>query len=155
MSIIKEFREFAVKGNVIDMAVGVVIGGAFGKIVSSFVSDVIMPPLNLLTMKYGMNFRDLALKAEVELPKMKDGKPELDAAGNAITSLQNYTLLNYGMFIQTIVDFTIVALAIFLFVKAINTAKKRFEAEKAAAPPAVTPEDIQLLREIRDELRSR
>ncbi len=132
MKIIQEFKEFAVKGNVVDMAVGIIIGAAFGKIVSSFVSDVIMPPLGLAVG--GMDFTKLAvtLKAAVG-----------DAA--AVT-------LNYGKFIQSVVDFTIVAFAIFMGVKAINALKrKEAEAPKAAEPPA----QERLLAEIRDLLKSR
>lgn len=152
MGIVKEFREFAMRGNVIDLAVGVVIGGAFGKIISSLVANIILPPLNLLTSKYGVNFADLAFKIKTEAPKlnpdgtmlMKDGKPEM--------VVQDYPILNYGPFIQSVVDFLLVAAAIFLVVKLINTAKSRFEKQKEEAPKP-TPEDIMLLREIRDSLK--
>lgn len=130
MSFIKEFKEFAVKGNVVDMAVGIIIGGAFGKIVSSVVADVVMPPLGLLIG--GVNFSGLKVTLK-----------EAEGSAAAVT-------LNYGQFIQTIVDFTIVAFAIFLLVKAINTLRRQ---EAAPPPPAVTPEDVLLLREIRDSLK--
>lgn len=152
MGLIKEFREFAMRGNVIDLAVGVVIGAAFGKIISSLVANIIMPPLNLLTSKYGVNFNDLALKIKTEAPKlnpdgtmvMADDKPEM--------VFQNYPILNYGPFIQSVIDFLLVAAALFIVIKLINTAKDRFDAQKTEASPAAPPEDILLLREIRDSL---
>lgn len=154
MGLIKEFREFAMRGNVIDLAVGVVIGAAFGKIISSLVSNIIMPPLNLLTSKYGVNFSELALKIKTEAPKlnpdgtmvMADGKPEM--------VFQNYPILNYGPFIQSVIDFLLVAAALFAVIKIINTAKAKFDAAKSEAPPA-PPEDVVLLREIRDALAKR
>lgn len=133
MAILKEFREFAVKGNVVDMAVGIIIGAAFGKIVSSFVGDVVMPPLGILIG--GINFADLAFTLK-------------DAAGEtpAVT-------LNYGRFIQTLVDFTIVAFAIFMVIKAMNTLKRK---EEATPPPPPEPtKEEQLLAEIRDILKQR
>ncbi len=153
MGLVQEFRDFAMRGNVVDMAVGVVIGGAFGKIVSSLVNDIIMPPLNLLTAKSGVNFKELALTTSVELPKLKDGKPEIGADGKDVLQMVEYNILNYGPFLQTIVDFILVAFAIFMVIKLMNNAKKRFEKDKEAAPPAAPPEDIILLREIRDSLR--
>lgn len=152
MGLIKEFREFAMRGNVIDLAVGVVIGAAFGEIISSLVANIIMPPLNLLTSKYGVNFNDLALKIKTEAPKlnpdgtmvMADDKPEM--------VFQNYPILNYGPFIQSVIDFLLVAAALFIVIKLINTAKDRFDAQKTEASPAAPPEDILLLREIRDSL---
>jgi large conductance mechanosensitive channel len=130
MSMLQEFKEFAIKGNVMDMAVGIIIGAAFGKIVSSFVADVIMPPLGLIIG--GVNFTDLAVTLK-------------EASGNAPA-----VTLNYGNFIQTIVDFTIIAFAIFLVIKLINRLKRA----KAAAPAEPTKEEI-LLTEIRDLLRER
>jgi large conductance mechanosensitive channel len=128
MGMLKEFKEFAVKGNVVDMAVGIIIGAAFGKIVSSVVADVIMPPIGLLLG--GVNFSDLAvvLKAAV------DQAP-------AVT-------LNYGKFIQTIIDFVIIAFAIFILVKGINTLKRKQE-----EAPAEPPRQEVLLTEIRDLLK--
>lgn len=124
------------KGNVVDLAVGIVIGGAFGKIVSSFVGDVLMPPLGLLLG--GMDFKQLALEL----------KPaSTDAAGEVIPAV----MLNYGMFINTVVDFLIIAFAIFMVVKAMNSMKKKEEAAPAA-PPAPTATE-QLLMEIRDSLK--
>lgn len=144
MSFIKEFRDFAMRGNVIDLAVGVVIGGAFGKIVGSLVNDIIMPPLNVLTA--GIDFKNMSLS--FDRAKMVDGKPALDEAGQPIMEAVKY--LNYGAFIQSIVDFTLIALAIFFVIKLMNAAKKK---EEAAPAPAAPPEDIVLLREIRDSLK--
>lgn len=136
MGMLKEFKEFAMKGNVIDLAVGIVIGGAFGKIVSSFVGDILMPPLGLLLG--GMDFKALA----VEL------KPaSADAAGEVIPAV----MLNYGLFINSLVDFLIIAFAIFMVVKAMNSMKKQEEAAPAAPPPPTATE--QLLMEIRDSLK--
>lgn len=135
MSFIKEFKEFAVKGNVIDLAVGVIIGSAFGKIVSSVVSDIVMPPIGILVG--GVNFRDLKLTLK-------------DAVGDAPA-----VTLNYGQFLQTTFDFTIVAFAVFLMVKAINTMKKNLETQKAAEPLPAAPRNEVLLEEIRDLLKTR
>src|SRR5688572_2117258 len=134
MSVIKEFREFAVKGNVVDMAVGVVIGAAFGKIVSSLVADLIMPPLGLVIG--GINFTSLKLV----LSEASEGKA-------AVT-------WNYGSFLQTIFDFLIIAWAIFLLVKGVNRLKRKEEAAAAPPAPAAPPPEIQLLTEIRDALKS-
>jgi large conductance mechanosensitive channel len=154
MSLMKEFREFAMRGNVIDLAVGVVIGGAFGKIISSLVANIIMPPLNLLTSKFGVNFTDLAYKIKTEAPKLNaDGTMVLED-GKPVMVFQNYPILNYGPFIQSVVDFLLVAVALFIVIKIMNTAKARFEEKKVEqAPP--TPEDVVLLREIRDALARR
>ncbi len=131
---ISEFKDFAMRGNVVDMAVGIVIGGAFGKIVSSFVADVLMPPIGLILG--GVDFRDLAITL------------------SAATAEAEAVLLKYGVFVQTIVDFLIIAFAIFMVVKAMNsvTAKDESEAEPAAPPPPSNEE--VLLAEIRDALRS-
>ena len=131
-----EFKTFAMRGNVIDMAVGIIIGGAFGKIVSSVVSDIIMPPLGVLIG--GVNFSDLALTLK-------------GAVMNGSEVVTPAVTLNYGNFIQVTFDFIIVAFAIFLMVKAINKMKKKKEEEPAA--PAALPEDIKLLSEIRDLLK--
>ena len=155
MGLVKEFRDFAMRGNVIDLAVGVVIGAAFGKIISSLVSNIIMPPLNLLTSKYGVNFTDLALKIKTEAPKLNPDGTMLLEDGKPVMALQNYPILNYGPFIQSVVDFLLVAAAIFLVVKIINTAKARFDETKDEETPAAPPEDIALLREIRDALAGR
>jgi len=133
MSILKEFKAFAMRGNVVDIAVGIVIGGAFGKIISSFVADVIMPPLGMLLGK--VNFADLAVT--------------LKAASGETAAVT----LNYGKFIQTMVDFAIVAFAIFMVVKGMNSLKKK-EAAAPAAPPAPSKEET-LLAEIRDILKQK
>ena len=132
MSVIKEFREFAVKGNVVDMAVGIIIGAAFGKIVTSFVGDLVMPPIGMLIG--GVDFSDLAIT--------------LKAAEGATPAV----VLAYGKFIQTIIDFIIVALAIFVGVKAINRLKRE-EAVAPSLPPVPTKEE-ELLGEIRDLLKA-
>ncbi|MBR6251662.1 MAG: large-conductance mechanosensitive channel protein MscL [Bacteroidales bacterium] len=138
MGFIKEFKEFAVKGNVIDMAVGVIIGGAFGKIVSSVVNDVIMPPIGWLIG--GVNFTDL----KVTLPPNPLAPEGTEPA-----------TINYGAFLQNVFDFIIVAFCIFLLVKGINTLTRKKKAEEAAAPaPAPEPSNEEkLLGEIRDLLK--
>ncbi len=128
MSILKEFKQFAIKGNVIDMGVGIIIGAAFGKIVSSFVADIIMPPIGFLLG--GIDFSNLAITIK-----------QATESTEAVT-------INYGVFLNSVIDFTIVAFAIFVVIKQINRLKKKEEAK-----PASTPEDIQLLREIRDSLK--
>jgi large conductance mechanosensitive channel len=133
MGMVKEFKEFAVKGNMIDMAVGIIIGGAFGKIVSSLVADVIMPPIGL--MIGGVNFTAL----KVTLRAATEGK-------DAVT-------LNYGTFLQVGLDFLIVAWVVFMMVKAINSMKRK-EAAAPAAPPAPSKQEV-LLTEIRDLLKTR
>ena len=130
MGLIKEFKTFAMRGNVIDMAVGIIIGGAFGKIVSSFVADVIMPPIGILIGS--VNFTDLSVT-------LKQASGEVAAV-----------TLNYGKFIQSVVDFVIIAFAIFTVIKAMNSLKKK-EAELPAPPPAPSKQEI-LLTEIRDAL---
>lgn len=131
MSIVQEFKEFAVKGNVIDMAVGVIIGVAFGKIVSSFVADVVMPPIGVLLG--GVDFSDLAITVK-------------EAVGSSPA-----VVVAYGKFVQTIVDFTIIAFVIFMVVRLINSLKKK-EAAAPAAPAAPSAEQV-LLTEIRDLLK--
>ena len=135
---IKEFKEFAMRGNVVDMAVGIVIGGAFGKIVSSFVADVVMPPLGLLIG--GVDFT--ALKITIQ-------DAVVDAAGTVTTEAVS---INYGTFIQTTVDFIIIAFAIFMVIKGMNSMKKKEEAAPPPPPPGPTKEEV-LLSEIRDLLK--
>jgi large conductance mechanosensitive channel len=132
MGVLSEFKDFAVKGNVVDMAVGIIIGVAFGKIVSSFVGDVVMPPIGLLLG--GVDFSDLAIK-------LKDAQGTTPAV-----------VMAYGKFIQTIIDFVIVAFVIFLGVKGINKLKRE-EAVAPSAPPVPTADQV-LLTEIRDQLKS-
>lgn len=134
MGIIKEFQQFALKGNVVDMAVGIVIGGAFGTIVKSLVDDVIMPPVGLLVG--GIDFSELAITLK---PATADTA--------AVT-------INYGNFINAVIAFLIVAWALFLVVKAMNKARETFEKKEEAAP-AAPPADVQLLTEIRDLLKQR
>jgi large conductance mechanosensitive channel len=136
MKILQEFKQFAMKGNVADMAVGIIIGAAFGKIISSLVNDVIMPPIGLLIG--GVDFAELKIT-------MKDAS--IDQAGKVI----NAVTLNYGTFIQTAFDFLIIAFAIFLMIKAMNKLKKKEEVSPAA-PPEPTKEE-KLLTEIRDLLK--
>jgi large conductance mechanosensitive channel len=131
MSMMSEFRDFAMRGNVVDMAVGIVIGGAFGKIVSSFVKDVLMPPIGVALG--GVDFSDLAMT--------------LKAASGEVAAVT----LNYGSFIQTVIDFIIIAFAIFMVINAMNSLKKK-EEEKPAAPPKPSTEEV-LLTEIRDLLK--
>ncbi len=152
MGWVKEFREFAMKGNMVDLAVGVVIGAAFGKIVSALVANIIMPPLNLLTARFGVNFNELAWKLKTLSPKLNpDGTMVLEDDKPVLVE-QLYPILNYGPFLQALVDFFLIAVAIFVVVKLMNRAKKRFETEKVAAP-AEPSEEIKLLREIRDALQ--
>lgn len=136
---LKEFKEFAVKGNVIDLAVAVIIGGAFGKIVSSFVNDIVMPPIGLLIG--GVDFKDLNII-------LKDATT--DAAGEAVAAVT----LNYGMFIQNVIDFAIIAFVIFLAIKGINNLSKKKEEAPAPPPPPPAPTASEkLLEEIRDLLK--
>jgi large conductance mechanosensitive channel protein len=144
MGFIKEFQEFAVKGNVMDMAVGVIIGGAFGKIVASLVNDIIMPPLGLIT---GNGFTDLKLVLKPATAAITD------ASGNVVTPEVAEVALKYGDFIQNTVDFIIIAFVIFLLIKGMNSLRKK--EEPAPAAPAEDPADIALLKEIRDELKKR
>ena len=133
MGMVSEFKDFAMKGNVVDMAVGIIIGAAFGKIVSSFVNDILMPPLGLAMG--GVNFTDLAVV-------LKEAVGEVEAV-----------TINYGAFIQTVIDFIIIAFAIFIGIKAMNSMQKaREEEEEAAAPPEPSAEE-KLLTEIRDLLK--
>ena len=131
MKWLQEFKAFAIRGNVVDMAVGIVVGAAFGKIVSSFVADVIMPPIGLLIG--GINFSNLVLT-------LKDAADTVPAV-----------TLNYGKFVQTVIDFVIIALAIFIVVKATNKLKRK-EAARPTVPP-VPSEEIVLLTDIRNILQ--
>jgi large conductance mechanosensitive channel len=134
MGLLKEFRDFAMRGNVVDMAVGVIIGGAFGKIVSSLVADIIMPPIGVLIG--GVHFSELSLTL----------KPAITENGVQIASA---VTLNYGNFIQTTFDFLIISFCIFMFVKGINTLRKKPEPAKPTEPS----NEEKLLREIRDLLK--
>ena len=134
MSLVKEFREFAVRGNVVDMAVGIIIGAAFGKIVTSLVQDVVMPPIGMILG--GVDFTGIKLTLK-----------EAEGTAAAVT-------MNVGTFVQTVVDFTIVAFAIFMLVKLINRLKRQEAEAVVAAPPAPTKQEV-LLGEIRDLLKAK
>jgi large conductance mechanosensitive channel len=125
---LSEFREFALKGNVVDLAVGVIIGAAFGKIVSALVDNVLMPPIGFLLK--GADFKDLAI---------------------SLGTAENPVLIRYGAFLQALIDFAIIAFVLFLLIKAILTVRKRFETQAAAEPPKPTPSEVYL-KEIRDAL---
>ena len=143
MSIVQEFREFAVKGNMIDLAVGVIIGGAFGKIVDSLVKDIIMPLISVITgggVDFTQKFWVLG-----DNPNNLQSLDELTKAG--------VNVLTYGNFLTILLNFIILAWVVFLMVKMIN--RMRRKEEEAAPEPEATPEDIELLREIRDELKKR
>ena len=138
MSIVKEFREFAVKGNMMDLAVGIIIGGAFGKVVSSIVADILMPPLGLLIG--GLNFTDIKINLKEAM---------VDPAGKAHPAVT----LNLGNFIQSLVDFGIIAFAVFLLVKGINRMNRK-AAQEPPVPAAPTKQE-ELLAEIRDLLKKK
>ncbi|WP_233801229.1 large conductance mechanosensitive channel protein MscL [Paraburkholderia sp. HP33-1] len=145
MSMIQEFKEFALKGNVMDLAVGVIIGGAFSTIVNSVVKDLIMPVVGLATG--GLDFSNMFIRLG-HIPATYKGNPEsykdLQTAGVAV--------IGYGSFITVLINFIILAFIIFLMVKFINNLRKAPEAAPAEPPP--TPEDVLLLREIRDSLKN-
>lgn len=137
---LKEFKAFAMRGNVVDMAVGIIIGAAFGSIVKSLVDDVIMPPIGLLLGNVDFSELFLVLKA---------GAAAEPYATLAAAREAGAVTLNYGLFVNALVSFIIVAFAVFLLVRTIN----RLKAEEPPAPPPATPEDVLLLREIRDALK--
>lgn len=139
---LKEFKEFAVRGNVVDMAVGIIIGAAFGKIVDSLVKDVIMPPIGLVLGK--VDFTNLFLV-------LKEGTTTGPYLTVEIAQKAGAVTFNYGVFINTLISFLIVAFAVFLLIRAINQLKKKEEAKPAA--PAAPAEEIVLLRQIRDALK--
>jgi large conductance mechanosensitive channel len=138
MGMMKEFRDFAMRGNVIDMAVGIVIGAAFGTIVKTLVDKVIMPPIGMLLGN--VDFSDLKFVLQ-EASVTEDGTEVAEVA------------IMYGEFINAVISFAIIAFALFMVIKAMNTAMKKFEKEKEAEPPKSPSEDILLLREIRDALQ--
>ena len=145
---IEEFKAFALKGNVVDMAVGVIIGGAFGKIVSSLVADVVMPPIGVLTG--GVDFKDLKCV-------LKDAAPAvLDEAGNQIQAATEAVTLNYGLFLQNVIDFLIIAFSIFCIIKAMTKLAKRKKEEPVPEPEPAKPSNEEvLLAEIRDLLKEK
>ncbi len=145
MGIVKEFKEFAVKGNMLDMAVGIIIGVAFGKIITSLVNDVLMPPLGMLLGK--VDFTNLKAILQKGTDAVMEGATVVQPAVSEVS-------INYGMFIQNIIDFLIVAFCIFMVIKAMNSLKKKEEVATAAPPPPPPPsEEVVLLKEIRDLLK--
>jgi len=143
--LLKEFRDFALRGNVVDMAVGVIIGAAFGRIVSSMVDDLLMPPIGQILGR--VDFSDLFID-------LSGNAPETLAAAKAAGA----ATINYGVFVNSVVNFTIVAFALFVVVKGMNTLRRQAEREKAAAPPPPPPPpsaEVRALHEIRDLLRAR
>ena len=149
MSMLKEFRDFAVKGNVLDMAVGIIIGAAFGTIVSSMVNDIIMPPIGLLLG--GVDFSD-------KFALLKAGDPVGPYATLAAAREAGAVTMNWGMFVNTVISFLIVAFAVFMLVRSFNKVRRQLEKEQAAAPPPPPPgpsAEENLLGEIRDLLKAR
>jgi len=145
MGMIKEFKEFAVKGNMLDMAVGIIIGGAFGKIITSLVNDILMPPLGMLLGK--VDFTNLKAILQKGHEAVMDGAAVIKPAVSEVS-------LNYGMFIQTVIDFLIVAFCIFLVIKGMNSLKRKEEIAPAApAAPPPPSDEVVLLKEIRDLLK--
>ncbi len=147
MSLLKEFRDFALRGNVIDMAVGTIIGGSFQKIVTSLTNDLILPPISRAMNMTGqaVNFKDMKYPL-VTLP------PELVDAPLDVLQKKSIPVIAYGSFLQTTLDFLILALCIFMMVKLIQVARERFETKKADATPPAPAADVVLLTEIRDLL---
>jgi large conductance mechanosensitive channel len=155
MGLIKEFREFALRGNMVDMAVGIIIGGAFGGIVQSLIKDVIMPIVGIAgTADFTNRYFPLNTKAAEAIEA-------LEVSTGAPVSLETARTLGpvmaYGSFMTVFINFMILAFVIFIMIKVMNNAKKKFEKQEAATPaaPAPTPEDVVLLREIRDALKAR
>ena len=143
MGFVKEFREFAVKGNVVDMAVGIIIGGAFGKIVTSFVNDVVMPPLGQAIG--GVSFKDLFYAMDGKVYESLEAAQEAGAA-----------VVAYGNFLQNVLDFLVIALVIFMMIRGMNKLRKKFEKQEEEAAPPAPPEpsnEEKLLTEIRDLLK--
>lgn len=152
MGLLKEFKDFALRGNVIDMAVGVIIGGAFQKIVNSLVGDILMPPLGKIVGNLDFKRLHYPLYTAEELAqKIAEGKIEKTATLEAIQKA-GLPVFAYGSFLSNVIDFIIMAACVFLMVKMIQMARERFETKKAETPAPATPEDVKLLREIRDLL---
>jgi large conductance mechanosensitive channel len=141
MKLVDEFKAFAMRGNVVDMAVGIIIGAAFGRIVSSFVADIIMPPIGLLLG--GVDFTDLKYVLK---------EPVLDAAGAVVTQAVS---INYGNFIQIVIDFLIIAFAVFMAIKALNSLKRKEVVAPEEVPVPVPSKEELVLREIRDILKTK
>ena len=146
MSVLKEFKQFAMKGNAVELAVAFIMGGAFGKIVSSLVADVIMPPLGIVAG--GVNFSHLKIV-------LKKGVSQQMEQGTMVQDAVAEVSLNYGVFLQNVLDFLIIAFAMFLTVKAINTVKARIAAEEEEPKSTDPSEEVKLLTEIRDSLKGR
>lgn len=147
MSFVQEFKEFAVKGNVMDMAVGVIIGGAFGKIVTSLVNDIIMPPIGMLV---GNGFADQKYVLREAVAE------QLSETGEVITAAVPEIAMTYGNFLQSAVDFLIIAFILFMVIKGMNKLRRQPDPEpETPVAPVEDPADIALLKEIRDELRKR
>jgi large conductance mechanosensitive channel len=144
MSLVKEFREFAMRGNVVDMAVGIIIGAAFGTIVKSLVDDIVMPPIGMILGNVDFTNLFITLQEGAKAPGPYVSLAAAKSAG-AVT-------INYGMFINTIISFSIVAFAVFILIKGMNSARRK-EAEKSATPPEPTAQE-KLLTEIRDLLKA-
>ncbi len=142
MSIVKEFKEFAMRGNIVDMAVGIIIGASFGKIITSLVNDVLMPPIGLAIGR--VDFSQLHIVLQKAQPAVMEGEKIIKPALAQVS-------MNYGPFIQTIIDFIIVAFCVFLLIKAMNKLMAKKEAAPAA-PPAPS-EEVTILKEIRDALK--
>src|SRR5262245_2597524 len=142
MGLLKEFKDFAMKGNVVDMAIGIIIGAEFGKVVNSIVNDILLPPLGKIIG--GVNFSELKFSLGQTAERLADGTTKVKEA-----------TINYGNFIQSAINFTIIAFAVFMVVKAKNMAEKRLVGQTDPKAPPPPPEDILLLREIRDELKAR
>jgi large conductance mechanosensitive channel len=154
MGLLKEFRDFALRGNVIDMAVGVIIGGAFGKIVNSFVSDILMPPLGRIVGSLDFKRLNVRLFTESELAQaIAEGKVDKTATIEAIQKA-GLPVFAYGAFLTNVIDFLMMAVCVFIMVKAIQMARERLETKKEEVTPTV-PEDVKVLREIRDLLAKR
>ena len=156
MGLLQEFKTFALKGNVVDMAVGVIIGGAFGKIVTSLVNDIIMPPIGVITG--GVDFKDLSVVIQKAVPEV------LNEAGEVVTPAVAEVVWKYGAFVQQVIDFLIVAISVFVMIKLINKLSNLRKKEEAAAAPATEPEPAPepeptkeelLLTEIRDLLKNK
>lgn len=149
MGLISEFRDFIIKGNAIDLAVGIIIGAAFGAVVNSLVTDVIMPPIGA-----AMGGIDFADKGFTLVKPLKAGEPH-PVTGIVLAADTKPVILAYGKFLNACIALLIQGFAIFMVVKMINSARKRFEKQKDAGPPPPAPEDVLLLREIRDSLKAR
>lgn len=150
MGMVKEFKEFALKGNMVDMAVGIIIGGAFGLIIKSLIDDVIMPLVG--TVISDVDFSNLYIPLSSKVSEAQD------AAANVLTldeAREIGPVLAWGNFTTILINFLILAFVIFIMVKMMNNAKKKFEAEKEAAPPPAPPADVVLLGEIRDLLKEK